>query len=247
MKVTPGSSRPIDGVIVDWWAPPSGASVMPDGVPAMTKRAPGVAPVDERVQTAAHERVVDRADRQQRLRRTGPRTGRAGRAAGRGSSREMPSSMCWPARALGPAQHGSSRPVPLLAGAKTPALLMKPARLVEVATSGAVVTRYGATPGPGTARPGPGRTPPGSRSAWCCRGCRSRRARSTGRPAVAGSRCSSSRRGCTRCPPAVAGVEPVPLGRLGQAQAASAARRSAWASAARSGCAGCPRSAAPSP
>ena len=40
MKVTPGSSSPIDGVIVDWCAPPSGASVTPDGVPAMTNREP---------------------------------------------------------------------------------------------------------------------------------------------------------------------------------------------------------------
>jgi hypothetical protein len=30
----------MDGVMVDWWAPPSGASVTPDGVPAMRNRAP---------------------------------------------------------------------------------------------------------------------------------------------------------------------------------------------------------------
>ena len=35
-----GSSMPIDGVIVDWWAPPSRASVMPDGVPAKTNLEP---------------------------------------------------------------------------------------------------------------------------------------------------------------------------------------------------------------
>ena len=35
-----GSSIPMEVVIVDWWAPPSGASVTPDGVPASTKRAP---------------------------------------------------------------------------------------------------------------------------------------------------------------------------------------------------------------
>jgi len=29
----PGCSRPMDGVLMDWWAPPSGASVTPDGVP----------------------------------------------------------------------------------------------------------------------------------------------------------------------------------------------------------------------
>ena len=31
--VQPGCSRPIDGVVIDWCAPPSGASVTPDGVP----------------------------------------------------------------------------------------------------------------------------------------------------------------------------------------------------------------------
>jgi hypothetical protein len=36
----PGSATPIDGVMTDWWAPPSGASVMPDGVAATTKRPP---------------------------------------------------------------------------------------------------------------------------------------------------------------------------------------------------------------
>ena len=31
--VQPGCSSPTDGVVIDWWAPPSGASVTPDGVP----------------------------------------------------------------------------------------------------------------------------------------------------------------------------------------------------------------------
>jgi hypothetical protein len=39
-SVTPGSSSPIDAVVVDWCAPPSGASVTPDGVPAITNRDP---------------------------------------------------------------------------------------------------------------------------------------------------------------------------------------------------------------
>jgi hypothetical protein len=42
--VTPGSSSPTDAVIVDWCAPPSGASVIPDGVPATTKRDPEYVP-----------------------------------------------------------------------------------------------------------------------------------------------------------------------------------------------------------
>ena len=35
-----GQVTEMDAVIVDWWAPPSGASVMPDGVPATMNRAP---------------------------------------------------------------------------------------------------------------------------------------------------------------------------------------------------------------
>ncbi len=57
----------------------------------------------------------------------------------------MPSSMCCP---LGPSAHlstGSSFHARRSTGLKTPVRLMKPARLVDVATSGAVVTRYGAT------------------------------------------------------------------------------------------------------
>ena len=40
MNVTFGSSSPTDAVMVDWCAPPSGARVTPDGVPATTNRAP---------------------------------------------------------------------------------------------------------------------------------------------------------------------------------------------------------------
>ena len=65
--VSPGSSDPMDGVIVDWWAPPSGARVMPAGVPTTTKRDPGVEAVDQGVEAAADERVVDRADGEQVL------------------------------------------------------------------------------------------------------------------------------------------------------------------------------------
>ena len=58
---------PSDGVTVDWWAPPSGASVMPDGVPARMNRDLDVQRVDQRVEAAGDERVVDGADRDQRL------------------------------------------------------------------------------------------------------------------------------------------------------------------------------------
>ena len=37
--VSPGWPMPISGAMIDWWAPPSGASVMPDGVATSRKRA----------------------------------------------------------------------------------------------------------------------------------------------------------------------------------------------------------------
>ena len=141
MNVTPGSSRPTDAVIVDWCAPPSGASVTPDGVPATTNRAPEYDRVDERVQAAQHERVVDRADRQQRL---------AGQVPGQAELAEQQEQVhladaqldVLAVRALGPAAARRPRSTTGAAsGANTPVRLMKPARLVEVATSGAVVTR----------------------------------------------------------------------------------------------------------
>ena len=48
-----------------WCAPPSRDSETPDGVPAIDEARAGVRAVDERVEPAADERVVDRADRQQ--------------------------------------------------------------------------------------------------------------------------------------------------------------------------------------
>ena len=65
-SVRPGSSMPIDAVIVDWCAPPSGARVTPAGVPTTTNAA-RVEAVDQGVEAAADERVVDRPDRQQVL------------------------------------------------------------------------------------------------------------------------------------------------------------------------------------
>ena len=59
----------------------------------------------------------------------------------------MPSSMCCPLGDWLQRSIGSSLHCRCSSGAKTPALLMQPPRLVEVATSGAVVTRYGATAG----------------------------------------------------------------------------------------------------
>ena len=37
--VSSGCPKPMSGVTIDWWAPPSGASVRPDGVATSMKRA----------------------------------------------------------------------------------------------------------------------------------------------------------------------------------------------------------------
>ena len=39
IPVVAGGDGTINGVAMDWWAPPSGASVMPDGVATSRKRA----------------------------------------------------------------------------------------------------------------------------------------------------------------------------------------------------------------
>ena len=40
----PGCSSPIEGVVIDWWAPPSGASDTPDGVPTRIDWPPAYIP-----------------------------------------------------------------------------------------------------------------------------------------------------------------------------------------------------------
>src|SRR5699024_120784 len=40
----PGTSIPVDGVVIDWWAPPSGASVTPEGVPTRIDWPPAYMP-----------------------------------------------------------------------------------------------------------------------------------------------------------------------------------------------------------
>ena len=124
---------------------------------------------------------------------------------------------------------------------------MKPARLVEVATSGAVVTRCAADLG--VARE-PDQDPPEGllgrdRLAGCGSRCwsapRSRPARSARRTLeVGGAQVRPlARRG--------GGVDPVPLVVDGEAGTPRAGRRSGRRSAGPSGCGGCPRSAGPSP
>ena len=44
---------PISGVPIDWWAPPSGASVTPEGVATSEEAGALVAGVDQRIEAAA--------------------------------------------------------------------------------------------------------------------------------------------------------------------------------------------------
>jgi hypothetical protein len=55
----------MSGVPMDWWAPPSGASVMPDGVAHQQEARVLVTGVVESVEAAHDEGVVERADRQE--------------------------------------------------------------------------------------------------------------------------------------------------------------------------------------
>ena len=58
--------------MTDWWAPPSGARVMPDGVPTRMDWPAGVDTERPGLESAGHERVVQRPDRQQWLTVTRP-------------------------------------------------------------------------------------------------------------------------------------------------------------------------------
>ncbi len=245
MNVTFGSSMPTEAVIVDWWAPPSGASVTPDGAGHDEPRA-GVDRVDEGVQAAQHERVVDGAHRQQRL---------IGQIPGQAELPEQQEQVhladaeldVLPVRTLGPLQHRVVAPGPLRDRAEHPGPVdeagqVRGRRHIRRGRHQVRRDRLGS----GTGRPGSGRTPPGWRWAWlrAARWHRGRRPRSrlrTGRPGqmLAAGGCPLPGR-CHR-------VEPVPLGRRRSGLAARASGRPGWWTAAPSGCAGCRRSAGPSP
>lgn len=62
-----GCSKPMDGVVRDWCAPPSGARVTPDGVPTRMDWPPAYMPKDHGSRARATKRVVDGGDRTQRL------------------------------------------------------------------------------------------------------------------------------------------------------------------------------------
>jgi hypothetical protein len=69
---------PMSGVPTDWCAPPSGASVTPDGVPDDHEPGILVAGIVERIEAARDERVIHGADRDEPLGEQGMRqSGRA--------------------------------------------------------------------------------------------------------------------------------------------------------------------------
>ena len=61
----PGWPSAISGGLIDWWAPPSGPSVTPDGRRDQQEAGVLVAGVVERIEAAGDERIVDGADREQ--------------------------------------------------------------------------------------------------------------------------------------------------------------------------------------
>ena len=64
---SPSCAMPISGVPIDWCAPPSGASVTPEGVADEHEAGILVAGIVQRIEAALDERIVERADRQQPL------------------------------------------------------------------------------------------------------------------------------------------------------------------------------------
>jgi hypothetical protein len=67
---------PISCAPMDWCAPPSGASVTPEGVPGDDEAGVLVTGIVQRIEAAGDERIIDRADRDQPLAEQGMRQAR---------------------------------------------------------------------------------------------------------------------------------------------------------------------------
>ena len=248
----PGCSRPIDGVMIDWWAPPSGASVTPDGRADEDRLAAGVDAERPRLERAVDERVVERADRQQRL--AVARPGRAELAeqadqVGLGDA-ELDVLAVLGSRASARACRCRRR-TSRCARRRTRRRrwLIQPPRLVEEATSGLTVTTRAADLGGvvGEVDEEAAERLLGRDASRCASRPSVGRDRRAARAAATGSR-SQPRRGRARTarPRRVPGGERRPrvVGVGARARAASSLP-SARRSAARSGSPGGPRSAAP--
>ena len=111
--------------MVDWCAPPSGARVIAGRGAGDDEPGTGVGAVEERVQAAQHERVVDGADRQQRL---------AGQVPGQAELAQQQEQVhlrdaqldVLPGGALRPAQHPVLGPGALLGGGEDAGLVDEP-------------------------------------------------------------------------------------------------------------------------
>ncbi len=146
----PGCSSPTDGVLIDWWAPPSGGEGHPGRRADEDRLAAGVDPERPRLQRPLDERVVEHPDRQQRL--APPAPGGAelteqpdqvglGDARARGAGR-------WAARASAGSSRGRRRTSRAARPRdQTPTLFTQPPRLVDELTSGQSVTTRRAASG----------------------------------------------------------------------------------------------------
>ena len=146
---------PISGVPIDWCAPPSGASVMPDGVPTTMKRAVLVAGVVQRIEAAADEGIIERADGQQPLAEQRVRQPAAPTASGTGSSRRCRARCAGPSGSSPSAAATSARArlntSSWLAMENRPRRFTHGPRLVDTVTSGDVVTMRSASGPPARA------------------------------------------------------------------------------------------------
>ena len=139
----PGNSMPMEPVMMDWCAPPSGASVMPDGVPTTMNLRAGIKPVIKRVQPARHETIVKRADGKEQI---AIDFVRQAKLAERHEQIDFGNAQFDVLAGGGflPGQDALPRLLPaeilFPPGSKRPFSLIQPPRLVELATSGLTVT-----------------------------------------------------------------------------------------------------------
>ena len=145
----PGCSRPIEGVVIDWCAPPSGARVTPEGVPTRIDCPPAYSPKlhGSRARATNGSYITPMGNRgcDQRLQVAPSSPIRPTRFVS-----AMPSSTCWPvgrSRQCRTVSASSANQFSCSTSAHTPTLFTQPPRFVEELTSGLTVTTRAPTSG----------------------------------------------------------------------------------------------------
>ena len=213
-----GCSSAADGVVIDWCAPPSGASVTPDGVPTRIDCPPAYMPKDHgssaRLRNGSYIVPMGSNGSPSRDHVAPSSESRPTRLPS-----AIPSSMCWPwadSRQRMSVSVSSANQSMRSPGFQTPARLIHPPRFVEEATSGETVTTRAAASGAAWARS----TKKRPKACWVEADPRCSRPTDAG--SAGGSRSTTSGRSSSCAAAAHSAPSALPSGKGAQGSAASA-------------------------